>query len=88
MVRMWNVENEEASKQGSRKFLHNYPVGTFTFHKSGWVLTANNELFMWVPPSKQYALYTPQTNCIFGEERITIDLSAFAHGASWTTISS
>ncbi|KIJ32962.1 hypothetical protein M422DRAFT_183809, partial [Sphaerobolus stellatus SS14] len=53
------------------------------FDDSGWIITPDFKLLLWVPPAYRRGLWWPRTIGILGAQRTSLDLSNLAHGELW-----
>ncbi|KAF7360002.1 WD40 repeat-like protein [Mycena venus] len=50
----------------------------------GWILTAQSQLILWIPPWLRDGLYLPQDSLVISASGTSrLDLTQFVHGASW-----
>ncbi|KIJ42157.1 hypothetical protein M422DRAFT_171537, partial [Sphaerobolus stellatus SS14] len=60
-------------------------LDSISFNKAtGWILGPNDELILWIPFSYRERLWLPCYLAIMGINTVTLDLSQFVHGPSWT----
>ncbi|KIJ25583.1 hypothetical protein M422DRAFT_85947, partial [Sphaerobolus stellatus SS14] len=50
---------------------------------SGWIISPDFKLLLWVPPAYRKGLWWPRTIGLLGARRTSLDLSNFAHGELW-----
>ncbi|KAF5336475.1 hypothetical protein D9611_006642 [Ephemerocybe angulata] len=69
-------------------FLHDYPHGTYTIRRDGWVRNSSDDLLLWVPPACRSGLYCSGLEHIIGNIATTkVELSrAIAHGVDWLKV--
>ncbi|KIJ32997.1 hypothetical protein M422DRAFT_183791, partial [Sphaerobolus stellatus SS14] len=53
------------------------------FDDSGWIITPDFKLLLWVPPAYRKGLWWARTIGILGARGTSLDLSNFAHGELW-----
>ncbi|KIJ49058.1 hypothetical protein M422DRAFT_246866 [Sphaerobolus stellatus SS14] len=60
-------------------------LDSISFNKdTGYITGPNKELIFWIPFSYRERLWLPRYLAIMGMDTVTLDLSQFVHGPSWT----
>ncbi|KIJ23398.1 hypothetical protein M422DRAFT_195971, partial [Sphaerobolus stellatus SS14] len=52
--------------------------------KSGWIFNEYQHYLLWIPPSYRVQLWLPAYVTVIGKQMVTLDLSNFMWGESWT----
>ncbi|KIJ49067.1 hypothetical protein M422DRAFT_161600, partial [Sphaerobolus stellatus SS14] len=75
IIRIWNAHTGELVSQ---------LFEGHTDQDTGYITGPNKELIFWIPFSYHERLWLPHYLAIMGMDTVTLDLSQFAHGPSWT----
>lgn len=77
-VRLWNVTDEHLTDV--------VPSCYCGIDEDGWLFGSEGEILFWVPPHCRSGLERPGVRIIGPCHRMTVDTSAFVHGAYWTRV--
>ncbi|KAF7967335.1 hypothetical protein HWV62_34697 [Athelia sp. TMB] len=83
-IRIWDVAHMKASVDSERSadFRHDCRL------ENGWIVTASDQLLLWVPPWNRQGLMWPSNVAVVAPSLTELDLTNFAHGSDWVSCKS
>lgn len=82
-IRLWDTQ-VDSSNQAAQYPARLFPQHTFTI-QDGWLLTADGDLILWLPPAYNSSLVHPGTtvNAIIGAQALELNFENFKCGTEW-----